>query len=134
MCLSLILRLSRRGRAKRVCASAFPGIISARNIVYADVPACTNHGTAAEGGANAYPGGAAERRENASPCAAPESGYASGSAVDRSARVKERAAEGDAHAGASPAARMRMPSDAGPFRLLKKNRLVKISYTRPPPR
>ena len=110
-----------------MCASAFPGIISAWNIVYADVPACTNHGTAAEGGANAYPGGAAERRKNASPCAAPESGYASGSAVDQSAQVKEcaaepgAAAEGDAHAGASLAARMRMPSDAGPFCLLKKN-------------
>ena len=63
----------------------------------------------------------------------------SGSGVDRSAQVKERAAElgaaaeGDAHAGASAAARMRLPSDAGPFRLLKKNRLVKISYPRPPP-
>ena len=122
-----------------MCASTFPGIISARNIVYADVPACTNHGMAAEGGANAYPGRAAERRENASPCTVPESGYASGSAVDRSAQVKEHAvepgaaAEGDVHAGASLVARMRMPSDAGPFCLLKKTRLVKISYTWPPP-
>ena len=78
--------------------------ISARNIVYADVPACTNHGTVAEGGTNAYPGRAVERHENASPCTAPESRYASGSAVDRSAQVKERAAEGNAYAGASPVA------------------------------
>jgi len=40
-----------------------------------------------------YLGGAAERGENASPCAMPESGYASGSAMDWSAQVRECAVE-----------------------------------------
>ena len=59
----------------------------------------------AEGGASVYPSGAAERSKNAYPSAAPEGGYASGYAVDRSVQVKEgaaepaTAAEGDARAG-----------------------------------
>jgi len=88
-----------------VCAGAFLGIISARKLVWELFPVYPNSGNAAEGGASAYPSGAAERSENAYPGAAPEGGYASGYAVDRSAQVKEgaaepaAAAEGDAHAG-----------------------------------
>jgi hypothetical protein len=60
---------------------------------------------AVEAGANACPSGVAENCENACTGAALEGGYTSGSAADRHARVKERAAEpgaaaeGDARVG-----------------------------------
>ena len=69
-------------------ANTFPDIISARNIVWVDVPACANHRTVAESGANMYPGGAVERGANANPGAAPEDRYASGPAVYGFAQVK----------------------------------------------
>jgi len=69
-------------------ANAFPNIISAQNIVWADVPACVNHRMVAESGANAYPGRAAERGANANPSAAPKDGYASGPTMYGFAQVK----------------------------------------------
>jgi len=71
-----------------MCANAFPDIISAWNIVWVDVPACANHGTAAESGANTYPGRAAERGANTNPGAVPEDGYASGPTVYGFMQVK----------------------------------------------
>jgi len=71
---------------------------------------------AAEGDARAgecTPGGAVGKRENASPGTPPEAGCMSGFVVDRSARVKERAAElaaaaeGDARVGESTPVRLR---------------------------
>jgi len=90
-----------------MCTSTFPGISSAQNMVCADIPACVNHRMAAKGGTNAYPGGAAERGENMSPCTVPKSRYASGSTMDWSTQVKEctvepaTVAEGDMCAGDS---------------------------------
>jgi len=71
-----------------MCTNTFPDIISAQNIVWADVPACVNHRTVAESGANTYPGRAAERGANANPSAAPEDGYASGPAMYGFVQVK----------------------------------------------
>ena len=94
-------------------ARAFPGIISARKVYTGELLTYTNPRPEAEEGAKARPGDAAERRENASPDAALEVGYATGITADGLARVKERAAEpvaaaeGNARAGASTAERMR---------------------------
>jgi len=88
-----------------VYAGAFPGIISARKLVWELFPVYANSGNAVEGGASAYPSRAVERSKNAYPGTVPEGGYASGYAVDRSAQVKEgaaepaAAAEGDVRAG-----------------------------------
>ena len=68
--------------------NTFPNIISAQNIVWADVPACVNHRTVAESGTNAYLGGVAERGINTNPSAAPEDRYASGPAMYGFAQVK----------------------------------------------
>jgi len=69
-------------------ANTFPDIISAWNIVWADVPACVNHRTVAESGTNVYLGGAVERGTNANPGAVPEDRYASGPAVYGFAQVR----------------------------------------------
>ena len=75
----------------------------------------------AESGANALPGRAAGKRENANPGTALEGGYVSGSAVGRFPGVKEcatepaAAAEGDARAGASTAADRGARTNAGAF-------------------
>ena len=105
-------------RDKRTCARAFLGIISAWKVYKGELLTYTNPRLEAEEGANARPGDAAERRENASLGAALEAGYAAGIAVDRLAQVKEctaelvAAVEGDAQAGASTAERMHMLPDA----------------------
>jgi hypothetical protein len=76
----------------------------------------------AESGANALPGRAAGKRENANPGTALEGGNVSGSAVGRFPGVNEcatepaAAAEGDARAGASTAADGGARTDAGAFR------------------
>ncbi len=70
-------------------------------------------GAAAEGGADAHAGEAAEKRANTYPGAALEAGYPSGTATDGFARAREHAAKpaaaakGDACARASTAARIR---------------------------
>ena len=94
---------------KCTCACAFLGVISARKSARALIPAYANCGTVAESGANACPCKAAGKGKEVSPGTTLEGGYASGTAVDRFAQVKEpsaepaAAAEGIAHAGASAA-------------------------------
>jgi len=108
----VLLRPSGSPGGKCKCARAFPGIISARKVSAGEVLTYKNPRLAAEKGANARPSEAGERRENASPSTALEGGCATGTAADRFARLKERAAEpvaaaeGDARAGASTAERM----------------------------
>ena len=91
-----------------------------------------NPGTAAEGGTNMCPRKAAQKGGSASPGATLEGGYASGTAVDRFARVKEpsaepaAAAEGVARAGASAAAQGNRDGDAGLPAFSMKNRLGEI--------
>jgi len=86
----------------------------------------------AESGANACPCKAAGKGEEASPGTTLEGGYASGTAVDRFARVKEpsaepaAAAEGVVHAGASAAAQGNRDGDAGLPAFSMKNRLGEI--------
>ena len=98
---------------KCACACAFLGVISARKSAWALIPAYANRGTVAESGANACPCKAAGKGEEASPGTTLEGGYASGTAVDRFAQVKEPSAElaavveGVARAGASAAAQGR---------------------------
>ena len=75
------------------CTNAFLGIISARKQVRADIPACADPGTAAEGAASAYPDGAVGKGANVSPSTAPEARYACGPIMDRSENVKECAAK-----------------------------------------
>jgi len=90
-------------------ARAFLGIMSARKVVWADVPAYLNPVPAAEGGANVLLSNAAEKGANARPGLPLEGGYASRTTPDGFANVKECAAEpaaaveGDACAGASTA-------------------------------
>ena len=75
--------------------------------------AYTDPRPAAEEGAKANPGGAAERRRNAGPSTALDVQCATGTAADGFVRVKEcaaeaaTAAEGDVQVGASTAERMR---------------------------
>jgi len=98
---------------KRACARAFPGIISARKVSPGELLAYTDPRPAAEEGAKANPGGAAERRRNVGPSTALDAQCATGTATDGFARVKEcaaeaaAAAEGDMQAGASTVERMR---------------------------
>jgi len=72
----------------------------------------------AEGGANALPGQAVGKRENASPGTALKARCATGTAADGLTQVNEcaaepvAAAEGDVRAGASTAERMRTPGAA----------------------
>jgi len=117
---------------KCACACAFPGIISARKSARALIPAYANRGTVAESGANACPCKAAGKGEEASPGTMLEGGYASGTAIDRFAQVKEpsaepaAAAEGVARAGASAAAQGNWDGNAGLPAFSMKNRLGEI--------
>jgi len=103
--------------------------MSARKVVWADVPAYPNPVPAAEGGANALPSDAAEKGANARPGPPLEGGYASGTAPDRFANVKEcaaepaAAAEGDAQRNAKAAGCV---AESGHSTLSMKNQLVKI--------
>jgi len=98
---------------KRACTRVFPGIISAQKVSPGELLAYTNPKPAAEEGAKVNPGRAAERCRNAGPGTALDAQCVTGTAADRFAQVKERAAEaaaaaeGDAQAGASTAERMR---------------------------
>ena len=73
------------------CVNTFPGVISAQKQVRANIPACVDPGTAAEGAASAYLDGAVGKGANVSPSTAPEAGYTCGPIVDWSENVKERA-------------------------------------------
>jgi len=104
---------------KCACACAFPGVISAWKSARALILAYANGGTVAESGANVCPCKAAGKGEKASPGTMLEGRYASGTAVDRFAQVKEPSAEpaaaveGIAHAGASAAAQGNWDGNAG---------------------
>ena len=114
-------------RGKRMCARAFPGIISPQKAVWVDVLAYPNPVLEVEGGANTRPSDAAEKGANTRLGTPLEGGYACGTAPDGFARANEcavepaAAAEGDARAGASTAAACkgcRMCSGVRPFRLV----------------
>ena len=112
---------------------AFPGIISAQRVFPGELLAYTNPRLAAEEGAKANPGGAAERCRNAGLGTALDAQYATGTAADRFAQVKERAVEaaaaveGDTQVGASTAERMhRCLAMPGPSTFSMKNRLQTI--------
>ena len=83
--------------------------MSARKVVWADVPAYPNPVPAAEGGTNTLPSDVVEKGANARPGPLLEGRYASRTAPDGFANVKEctaepaAAVEGDTHAGASTA-------------------------------
>ena len=91
---------------------AFLGIISARKVSPGELLAYVNPRPAAEEGAKANLGGAAERHRNAGPGAALDAQCVTGTATDGFAQVKEctaevaAVAEGDAQAGASAAEQM----------------------------
>jgi len=92
---------------------AFPGIISAWKVSPGELLAYVNPRLAAEEGAKANPGGAAERRRNAGLGAALDAQCVTGTTADGFTQVKECAAEaaaaveGDTQAGASAVERMR---------------------------
>jgi len=117
---------------KCVCACTFPGVISAQKSAWALIPAYANRGTVAESGVNACPCKAAGKGEEASPGTTLEGGYASGTAIDWFAQVKEpsaelaAAAEGVACVGASTAAQGNQDSDARLPAFSMKNRLGEI--------
>ena len=73
-------------------ASAFPGTISARKVVFDKGLTCASSGPAAKGSANARTSEATERRENASASAALGEGLATGTDADGFAQVKACAA------------------------------------------
>jgi len=92
----------------------FLGIISARKVLFGEIPTCASLESAEEGGADAGPVEAAESREGTPAGAALEGGCAAGATVDGFAQVERRVVglastvEGDARLGASTAGRMRM--------------------------
>ena len=97
-------------------ARAFLGIISARKLFLGELLAYTNPRPAAEEGAKANLGGAAEGRRNTGPGTALDAQCVTGTTADGFAQVNECAAElgtaveGDALAGASIAEQMhRLP-------------------------
>ena len=92
----------------------FPGIISARKVLFGEIPTCASLELAEEGGTDAGPVEAAESRESAPAGAALEGGCAARATADGFAQVERRvvglagAAEGDARSGVSTAEQMRM--------------------------
>jgi hypothetical protein len=108
-------RVGERGGAPGLNARARVHSRALLQLIYVsgNVPICLDASPVAESGANARPGEAAERCENASAGTALEDGYASGTAADGFPQVKKcaaepaAAAEGDTRAGASTAARGR---------------------------
>jgi len=103
--------------------------MSARKVVWADVPAYPNPVLVVEGGANTLPSDAVEKGANARPGPPLEGRYASGTAPDRFVNVKECAAEpaaaveGDVQQNAKAA---RCIAESGHSALSMKNQLVKI--------
>jgi len=118
-------------------ARAFPGSISVRKVSLGEPLAYTDPGPAVEEGANADPGRAAERCRNAGPVpgAALEAKYATGTAADGFARMKEPtaepavAAEGDVWAGASTEEQMHTLPGAWRCRAIPHPLLLCVSFT-----
>jgi len=120
-----------------MCMWVFLGIMSARKVVWADVPVYLKPVPAAEGGANTLPSDAAEKGANARPGPPLEGRYASGTAPDGFTNVKEctaepaAAAEGDMQWNAKAAGCV---AESSCSTLSMKNQLVKILHVcRAPP-